>query len=52
VYDLAPADRITLERAKTLSVRYGICIACGRTLKAAKSVEDNIGPVCRKNFAR
>jgi len=44
------ADRMPVERAKHLTTLYGRCIACGRFLVAAKSVENGIGPVCIKNF--
>jgi hypothetical protein len=50
IYDLAPADRLPLADAEQLATRYGKCIACGATLKAAKSVREAIGPVCRKYF--
>jgi hypothetical protein len=38
-------------RAIEFTTRYGKCIVCGRHLKAAKSVEAGIGPVCIKYFA-
>lgn len=47
---LRPGDRMPLDRAKELIVRYGRCLNCGRTLKAADSVERGIGPVCVKAF--
>jgi Family of unknown function (DUF6011) len=50
IYDLALADRLPLAGAEQLATRYGKCIACGATLKAAKSVREAIGPVCRKYF--
>jgi hypothetical protein len=50
IYDLAPTDRLPLADAEQLATRYGRCIACGATLKAAKSVREAIGPVCRKYF--
>ena len=50
VYDIRLSDRMSLERAKELITLYGCCIACNRHLKAAKSVEQGIGPVCIKNF--
>lgn len=43
-------DKMPLERAKALTIRYGRCINCGRHLKAAESVERGIGPVCIKSF--
>jgi hypothetical protein len=51
VFTLAPEDKMPLERAKELTLRYGRCIVCGRKLKAAESVERGIGPVCIKSFA-
>jgi hypothetical protein len=50
IYDLAPTDRLPPADAELLATRYGRCIACGATLKAAKSVRAAIGPVCRKYF--
>lgn len=50
VYDLKLSDRMPLERAKELITLYGKCINCSRHLKAAKSVENGIGPVCIKSF--
>jgi len=43
---LREEHRLDEARAKELSIRYGKCIVCGRKLKAAKSVEAGIGPVC------
>lgn len=48
---IKPNHKMPLDRAKELIVQYGRCISCGRTLKAAQSVEQGIGPVCVKNFA-
>lgn len=48
---LGPEHKMDYERAKALTIRYGFCIACGRHLKAAKSVDVGIGPVCRTKFA-
>lgn len=50
VYKLEPKDQMTLERGKALAVQYGFCIRCGAYLEAKKSVEEGIGPVCRKAF--
>lgn len=47
---IRPHHKMTLERARELTIRYGRCLACGRTLKVADSVERGIGPVCRKAF--
>lgn len=43
---LRPEHRMTVERAKELSVRFGRCIRCGALLTAEESVERGIGPVC------
>jgi hypothetical protein len=51
VYKLTEADRMPLADGKALMTRYGKCLVCGRHLKAAKSVEAGIGPVCSKNFS-
>lgn len=50
IYKLKPENKMSLERAKQLMIRYGRCIACGRKLKVAQSVERGIGPVCIKYF--
>jgi hypothetical protein len=50
VYRITEADRMSLDEAKSLMIRYGRCIACGRFLKVAQSVERGIGPVCIKYF--
>lgn len=46
IYDLRPEHRLSAEECEQLSLRYGKCIMCGRGLKAAKSVQRMIGPVC------
>lgn len=43
-------DKMPIERAKELTIRYGRCINCGRHLKNGVSVERGIGPVCAKAF--
>jgi hypothetical protein len=48
IFKLKPEYRMSEERAKELTVLYGHCIVCGRTLKEAKSVERGIGPICIK----
>lgn len=50
IYALSPEDKMPLDRAKALTIRYGRCIVCGLPLKDAKSVERGIGPVCIKSF--
>ena len=50
VFHIHLSDRMSIERAKELITLYGRCIACNRHLKAAKSVEQGIGPVCVKQF--
>jgi uncharacterized protein DUF6011 len=42
--------RMNLGEAKAFIIRYGQCVRCSRHLKAAKSVEAGIGPVCIKYF--
>lgn len=51
IFDIKPEQKMPLEDAKVLTIRYGRCIVCGRRLKAGKSVEQGIGPVCIKSFA-
>jgi hypothetical protein len=51
VKSIRPAHKMTRDRAVHLSLRYGVCIRCGKLLKAAKSVERSIGPVCITYFA-
>ena len=46
IRDLRPELRLSVERAKELSVRFGRCIRCGALLTADESVERGIGPVC------
>lgn len=43
-------DRMSVDRAKELALRYGRCLNCGRKLEVAESVERGIGPVCIKRF--
>jgi hypothetical protein len=50
IYNISPDNRMSLEEGKALIIRYGKCICCGRKLKAAKSVEAGIGPICVKYF--
>jgi hypothetical protein len=52
IFRLRPEDRMGLERARELSLRYGKCIDCGHKLKAAKSVALGVGPVCAKKYDR
>jgi hypothetical protein len=51
VAKIRPEHRMTVERARTLTLVYGHCLNCGRFLKAVESVERGIGPVCAKAFA-
>lgn len=51
IFKLRPEHRMAFEKARELTIRYARCIACGRHLKNAKSVELGIGPVCRKYFS-
>jgi len=50
IYKIQPQHLMPLERAKTLMIKYGRCIACGRRLKQKVSVERGIGPICIKYF--
>jgi hypothetical protein len=50
VFKLTEADRWDLADAKDFLTKFSRCIVCGRHLKAAKSVESSIGPVCAKYF--
>lgn len=51
IFTVKPNHKMSYDDAKMLTIRYGRCIVCGRRLKAGKSVEQGIGPVCRKSFA-
>jgi Family of unknown function (DUF6011) len=51
VFSLTESDRWDLADAKDFLSKFARCIVCGRHLKAAKSVESSIGPVCAKYFA-
>lgn len=44
------SNHVTAEEAMSWGIKYGNCMACGRTLKDAKSVKQGIGPVCIKYF--
>jgi Family of unknown function (DUF6011) len=46
IFQLRPEHRLSTEECEALSIRYEKCIMCGRGLKAAKSVQRMIGPVC------
>lgn len=48
---LRPEDQMTLEEAKPFIIRYGRCLFCGQFLRAAKSVERSVGPVCYGRYA-
>ena len=43
---IRPEHRMSIERAKELSVRFARCIRCHAELSADLSVERGIGPVC------
>lgn len=51
VFKLTEDDRWDLADAKDFLTKFSKCIVCGRSLKAAKSVAQAIGPVCAKYFA-
>lgn len=48
---LAPEMKLSSAEAVEIAAAYGkstgICCACGRPLRTAKSIEQGIGPVCR-----
>jgi hypothetical protein len=50
VRSLSAANRMTVDEAKALSIRFGFCVVCGAFLKDAKSVARGIGPICIKNI--
>ncbi len=50
VYRLREEDRMDLDRAKSLAIRYGRCINCNAKLEVAESIERGLGPVCAKRF--
>ena len=50
IFRIQPEHKMSLDRAKTLMIRYGRCIVCGRPLKVSESVERGIGPVCITYF--
>lgn len=50
IYQLKPEHRVTLDDAEKLAIRYGRCLDCGHRLKAAKSVQRGIGPVCARGY--
>jgi hypothetical protein len=50
LWDLTEDDRMTLEDAKQFGKLYGICCNCGATLTDENSIEDGIGPICKKKF--
>jgi hypothetical protein len=47
---LTPADKMTLEEAKTWGALYGTCCCCGALLTDEKSIEAGIGPICAGKF--
>jgi hypothetical protein len=51
IFRIKADDRMPLDRAKELVIRYSRCIACGAHLRRKESVERGIGPVCIKSFA-
>ena len=50
VRHLSEDTMMTLEEARDYGVRYGVCVACGRTLTNPESIEYGIGPVCRTRY--
>ncbi len=51
VNHIDPSWKMSADLAAELGIRTGRCISCKRPLKAAKSVQAMIGPVCIKYFA-
>jgi hypothetical protein len=51
IYQLADVHRMPAVEVERVSRLYGRCIQCGATLKAAKSVQRAIGPVCWKKVS-
>jgi lactam utilization protein B len=51
VGQITPAMRMDLEQAKAFITLYGQCARCSRKLKAAESVAEGVGPVCKKWFS-
>lgn len=47
----ASGRKMTIDEARAFIVRYGRCVRCARTLKAAKSVDDCMGPKCKLYFS-
>jgi len=45
---LTPEMAMNVLEAMEFGIRYGVCCVCGARLKDAISVEQGIGPVCRK----
>jgi hypothetical protein len=45
---LVAAHRLTLDDAKAMGTRLGVCVICAATLTDPESVERGIGPVCAK----
>lgn len=50
LFKLRATDKLSVERAEELTLRYGMCIRCSRYLKDAKSVLRGMGPVCASKF--
>lgn len=50
IRDIRPEHRMSVERAKELSIRFARCIRCQKELSAEVSVERGIGPVCIKKI--
>lgn len=46
VSTLSADDRMSVDQAEALGLKFGICCVCGAELTAEKSVGRGIGPVC------
>lgn len=43
---LVLADKLTIDQAREMGTRHGVCVVCAATLTDPESVERGIGPVC------
>jgi len=50
IYDLTPADKLSLEEAKQFGQLYGVCCVCAAELTDEQSIAEGIGPVCGKRW--
>ena len=50
IYDLTPADRLTLSDASAFGIATGTCVHCARTLTLQKSVVAGMGKWCASHY--